>query len=152
MEIQQSIVSQALYGDKGRVAIPLNVFMKQTKAGQVGGKKDIEHLGVPLVIALVNVNMNKPCNHSYELGNPLDQNQEELSEEYDVEDFENNSGSKAEGLRGNSVELSSNEFEPISDEMYDTLLNTVLDEPIETEAETYNEDSPVKKYTRKNRK
>jgi hypothetical protein len=141
MEIQQSIVSQALYGDKGRVAIPLNVFMKQTKAGQVGGKKDIEHLGVPLVIALVNVNMNKPCNHSYELGNPLDQNQEELSEEYDVE-----------GLRGNSVELSSNEFEPISDEMYDTLLNTVLDEPIETEPETYNEDSPVKKYTRKNRK
>jgi hypothetical protein len=126
MEIQPSIESQALYGDKGRVAIPLNVFMKQSKAGQIGGKKDIEHLGVPLVIALVNVNMNKPCvQHSYIDDDPLDQIVEYVPNE--------------------SVERSSSEFEPISDEVYDTLFNTVLDEPI-------SEESPAKKYTRKNRK
>jgi hypothetical protein len=123
MEIQPSIVSQALYGDKGRVAIPLNVFMKQSNVGQVGGKKDIEHLGVPLVIALVNVNMNKPCaQHSY-IDDPFDQTVEYVPNE--------------------PVERSSSEFESISDEMYDTLFNTVLDESTEPTA---------KKYTRKNRK
>jgi len=120
MEIQQSIVSQALYGDKGRVAVPLNVFMKQTKAGQVGGKKDIEHLGVPLVIALVNVNMNKPCAQHIYNDEPLDQ-----TVEY--------------------VPSGEEEFAPISDEVYDSLFNTVLDEYI-------TEESPAKKYTRKNRK
>jgi hypothetical protein len=127
MEIQPSIISQAIYGKNGRVAIPMKVFMKQSNTRQVGGKKDIEHLGVPLVVALVNINMNKPCNHSYDFGNPLEQNQELEPEELPTE------------------------FEPISDEVYDSLFNTVLDEHIETEPESYSEESPVKKYTRKNR-
>jgi hypothetical protein len=121
MEIQPSIISQALYGEQGRVAVPLSVFIKQSKGGQIGGKKDIQHLGVPMVLALVNINMNKPCNnpieHSYD--NPIDE----------------------------IAEYRPEEFAPISDEVYDSLFNTVLDEPSESESEYL----PGKKYTRKNR-
>lgn len=130
MEIQPSIISQAVYGENGRVAVPIKVFMKQSKTRQIGGKKDIEHLGVPLVVALVNINMNKSCTHSYDFGNPLEQNQE------------------PEELSGEEI---STEFQPISDEVYDSLFNTVLDEHIETEPEPYREELPVTKYTRKNR-
>ena len=124
MEIQPSIISQALYGEQGRVAVPLSVFMKHSKGGQIGGKKDIEHLGVPMVLALVNINMNKPCNHldEHSYDNPIDEMAEYRSGEPE-------------------------EFAPISDEVYDSLFNTVLDEPIESESEYL----PVKKYTRKNR-
>ena len=124
MEIQPSIISQALYGEQGRVSLPLSVFMKPAKGGQIGGKKDIEHLGVPMVLALVNINMNKLCNHPDERSNdkPIDE--------------------MAEYVPGEPKE-----FAPISDEVYDSLFNTVLDEPLESA----NEYLPVKKYTRKNR-
>jgi hypothetical protein len=124
MEIQPSIISQALYGEQGRVAVPLSVFIKQSKGGQIGGKKDIEHLGVPMVLALVNINMNKPCNHP------------------DEHSYNNQIDEMVEYRPGEPEE-----FAPISDEVYDSLFNTVLDEPIESDSEYL----PVKKYTRKNR-
>jgi hypothetical protein len=126
MEIQQSVVSQAIYGENGRAALPLNIFMKKSSDKQIGGKKDIEHLGVPLVVALVNINVNKPCNHTNE-------NMFEPKE-----------------YIGYSGEQSPEEFETIPDEMYDSLLNTVLEEPIEEIPDS--EQVPAKKYTRKNRK
>jgi len=156
MEIQHSIISQAVYGENGRAALPLNMFTKKSNDNQIGGeKKDIEHLGVPLVLALVNININKPCHHTNE--NMFDQPQIEQDDEY---------------------KQGPEEFETIPDEMYDSLLNTVLEEPIEEIPNSYeqsspelvsippsdrrgseyfsdsenNEDTPVKKYTRKNRK
>jgi len=112
MEIHKSIVSQALYGDNGRAAIPINVFMKKSKNEQIGGKKkDIEHLGVPLVIALVEVNVNKPCNH----------NENTFSE------LLHDNESKMFAMKKSN----SGDFSPISDEMYDKLLSSVLEHPIE---------------------
>lgn len=133
MEIQPSIMSQALYGENGKTALPLNIFMQKSNNNKIGGeKKDIEHLGVPLVLALVNININKPCNHTNE--NMFDQPQIEQDDEYQQR-------SEPE------------EFETIPDEMYDSLLNTVLEEPIEEIPDSYNNEyTPVKKYTRKNRK
>jgi hypothetical protein len=55
-------------------------------------------------------------------------------------DFENTYENKSTGYQN------AKEFEPISDEVYDSLFNTVLDEPLESA----NEYLPVKKYTRKN--
>jgi hypothetical protein len=131
MEIQPSIISQALYGENGKTALPLNIFMKKSNDNKIGGeKKDIEHLGVPLVLALVNININKPCNYTNE--NMFDEPQIEQVDEY---------------------EQGPEEFETIPDEMYDSLLNTVLEEPIEEIPDSNNnEDAPMKKYTRKNRK
>jgi hypothetical protein len=134
MEIQHSIISQAVYGENGRAALPLNMFTKKSNDKQIGGeKKDIEHLGVPLVLALVEINLNKPCNHANE--NMFDEPQIEQVDEY---------------------KQGPEEFETIPDEMYDSLLNTVLEEPIEEipDSNTYNnnEDAPMKKYTRKNSK
>lgn len=133
MEIQQSVVSQAIYGENGRAALPLNMFMKKSNDKQIGGKKDIQHLGVPLVVALVNININKPYNHTNE--NMFDESPIEQVDEY-------------------KPRSEPEEFETIPDEMYDSLLNTVLEEPIEeiSDDNYNNEDTPVKKYTRKNRK
>lgn len=147
MEILPSILSQAVYGENGRAAVPLSVFMKQSNKGQVGGKKDIQHLGVPMVVALVNINMNKPCN------NTIHQMTEYIPNEPD--DFANIYEEESTRYIGNSavnpVKQIPNEFVPISDEVYDSLFNTVLEEPIELEFHN-NEYLPKKKYTRKIRK
>jgi hypothetical protein len=140
MDIQQSIISQAVYGENGRAALPLRIFMEQSKNGQVGGKKKIEHLGVPMVLALVNVNINKPCNNISE--RPIDQ-----MVEYLPEDFENRYENESTRY---IADQHSKELQPISDEVYNSLFNTVLDEPISYES--YNNEYPyIKKYTRKNR-
>ena len=135
MEIHPSIISQAIYGEHGRMSIPLSVFAKQSNNRQIGGNKDIEHLGVPMVLALVNINMDKPCNHSIEHSY---NNQAELMDEYIPSEFEPNE----------TEELAS-----ISDEIYDSMFHSVLEEPI-TEVDDITESTylPSKKYTRKNRK
>jgi hypothetical protein len=125
--------------------------MKKTNIAQFGGKPETQNLGVPLVIALVGVNVNNPCNRSVE--NMYDQSIDQDGES----------------------PLDSEEFEPVSDGMYNRLLNTVLDEPVEptyfdNKSFTTNHISPtelhsmihtdpyntteehVKKHTRKNRK
>jgi hypothetical protein len=141
MEILPSLLSQAVYGENGRAAVPLSVFMKQPNKGQVGGKTKIEHLGVPMIVALVNVNinMNKPGNHN------IDQMTEYIPNE--PEDFANIYEKDSTGYFGNSsltpVNRVPNEFVPISDEMYDSLFTAVLDEPFNSEY------LPKKKYTRK---
>jgi hypothetical protein len=136
MEILPSILSQAVYGENGRTALPLSVFMKQSNQGQIGGKKDIKHLGVPMIVALVNVNINKPCNQS---GYLLDQIPEYVQDEpiYKLESTK---------YLGN-YEPMPTKYAPVSDEVYDSLFNTVLDEPI-----VYNSEHSPRKYTRKNKK
>uniref|UniRef100_A0A6C0HHI7 Uncharacterized protein n=1 Tax=viral metagenome TaxID=1070528 RepID=A0A6C0HHI7_9ZZZZ len=128
MEIHKSIVSQALYGDNGRAAIPLNVFMKKSKNEQIGGKKkDIEHLGVPLVIALVEVNVNKPCNHNENTFTDLLND----SENRILSMKKTNSHGFSDPIEISEYKSNSRDFSPISDEMYDKLLNSVLEHPIE---------------------
>ncbi len=141
MEILPSLLSQVAYGENGRAAVPLSVFMKQPNKGQVGGKNKIEHLGVPMIVALVNVNisMNKPNNHT------IDQMKEYMPNE--PKDFANIYEEDSTRYIGNSVltpvNHNSNKFVPISDEMYDSLFTAVLDEPFDSKY------LPKKKYTRK---
>lgn len=141
MEIQQSIVSQAVYGENGRVALPLNIFIKKSKDAQGGGKKNIEHLGVPLVVALVEINMNNKCRHNESAISPLLHNIDS-TQVPSITTF-------SEPIKIAEYNSTPTEFQPISNEMYDTLLQSVLEKPIEEIPDSY----PVslKKYTRKNK-
>uniref|UniRef100_A0A6C0JX21 Uncharacterized protein n=1 Tax=viral metagenome TaxID=1070528 RepID=A0A6C0JX21_9ZZZZ len=186
MEIQHSIISQALYGENGRVALPINMFMKQSNADQVGGKKkdiakisgcaavryqensverslkEFEHLGVPLIVALVNVNVRPSTGISYNNASSLDLETAIPSSEigYIKANDDNTNKSCNHTIQymydepidkmDEYIPSKQEEFVSISDEMYDSLLNNVLDEQIEDDL--YSDNVPVKKYTRKNRK
>lgn len=135
MDIQQSVLSKAIYGEQGRIALPLDMFMDKSKKGQHGGKKDIEHLGVPLVLALVNINVQLP----------------KQPNTFDIDDGTYSTRNIEQNYDNHMYNHSPDEYvsyEPISDELYDSLLNTVLDEPIIQQSEIV----IPKKYTRKNRK
>lgn len=114
--------------------------MKKSKESQGGGKK-IEHLGVPLVVALVNINMNTKCDEKTHFLNDLGNNVDYVQQSpmtYDSNEPE---------YKSRSIE-----FQSISDQMYDSLLQSVLEEPIEKIPDS-NIDSHIssKKHTRKNK-
>jgi hypothetical protein len=137
MEIQPSILSQAIYGENGRVALPLNMFMKKYKNTQFGGKTSIENLGVPLVIALVEIHTDKQCHmNNIDTYNRAIANEpiEEYKQYNEYEQYKSDYMPK---------------YEPISDELYDTLLTKVLAEPIKeiSPSDSYTKSS--KKHTRK---
>jgi len=92
MEIHPSITSQAIYGEYGRAVLPLRSFIKEPSKCV-----NKEHLGVPIVIALVHVK--HPAYEYSHIDNYA----------YDTPEPENNI------------------FETISHDLYDTLLNKVLD-------------------------
>jgi hypothetical protein len=141
MEIQQSIVSKAVYGENGRVALPLNIFMNKRKDAHGGGKKHIEHLGVPLVLALVEINMNNQCRHNETADSSLLYNLDSVQAPA-ITSF-------SEPIKIFEHKSNRSEFQPISNEMYDSLLQSVLENPIEEIPDSY----PVslKKHTRKNK-
>jgi len=149
MTTQESIVSQAIYGENGRAALPLNVFMKHSKNAQVGGKKkDKDHLGVPLVLALVNVNINKPCNKEDTFSSLLHNPPNEMSSAQEPIIISYTHPRQQITEYNSDSEI----FPPISDELYDSLLNTVLETPIEKIPDSDTHDQIyVKKYTRRNR-
>lgn len=149
MEIAPSILSQLVYGEKGNNAIPLSFYMKPDKKGQSGGKKHIEHLGVPLVFALVNVNIV----HETPRENTMLYELHHIPTTYSaIEEIAPSENSNYENiLLENEPELhSSQKYSPISDEIYNRLLNSLLDEPISQSSLPY-KNQPVKKYTRKTR-
>jgi hypothetical protein len=141
MEINQSILSRAVYGDNGRVALPLNMFMEKSKDAHGGGKKHIEHLGVPLVVALVEINMNNKCRHNENKYSPLLHNLD-AAQAPEITTF-------SEPIKIAEYKSTPTEFQPISNEMYDSLLQSVLETPIEEIPDSYPVSS--KKYTRKNK-
>lgn len=128
METQPSLLSKAVYGQNGRVAIPLEMFMKKSEKTYFGGANHKKHLGVPVVLALVEINVNKPChnNNMYDYVKPSDS-----LVQYNLNSPNNKTV-----------------YEPISDEIYDTFINSVLDEHREHPSEKQIEHIP-KKYTRK---
>jgi len=141
MEIQQSIVSRAVYGENGRVALPLNMFMEKSKDAHGGGKKHIEHLGVPLVVALVEINMNNKCRHNETAYSPLLHNMSSRQVPA-ITAF-------SDPIKISEYNSKPTEFQSISNEMYDTLLQSVLEKPIEEIPDSY--PGYVKKHTRKNK-
>jgi hypothetical protein len=149
MEINQSILSRAVYGENGRVALPLNMFMQKSKDAHGGGKKHIEHLGVPLVVALVEINMNNKCRHNEPAYSPNSY----ASHPTLLHNRDSAQGSEitafSKPIKIAEYKSTPTAFQPISNEMYDSLLQSVLENPIEEIPDSY----PVfsKKYTRKNK-
>ena len=147
MEIQKSILSRAVYGENGRVALPLNIFMEKSKDAQGGGKK-IEHLGVPLVVALVEINMNNQCRRDGNTFSPLLHN---LENDLDSTQYPKIT-TFSEPMKLYEYKSAPTEFQSISNEIYDSLLQSVLERPIEEIPDSHI-DTPIssKKYTRKNK-
>jgi hypothetical protein len=130
MEIQPSLLSQVVYGQNGRAVLPLEMFMKKSEKTYFGGANDKKHLGVPVVLALVEINVNKPC-HNNNNNNMLDY----VSPHHSIVQYTPNN-------------INDTVYEPISDEIYDTMINSVLDEHREYPSEKQSEHI-TKKYTRK---
>jgi hypothetical protein len=128
MEIQPSLLSKAVYGQNGRAALPLEMFIKKSEKTYFGGATNKKHLGVPVFLALVEINVNKHCHNN---NNMLDY----VSPSHSV-------------VLNNQNTPNATVYEPISDEIYDTLINSVLDEHSEYPSEKQIEHIP-KKYTRK---
>jgi len=183
MKIQQSIVSQAIYGDNGRVALPLDLFMKKSKDVKIGGKKkDISHLGVPLVIALVEIDRNIPLIH-YNYGS-TSTIPSPIAESFVQPDYKSLSCDNHRYPSTSSLDIDAIDeyrstptgFQPISNDIYNSLLNSVLEKPIEEisyydkssqdntlyptsvrqysleDSDIYSPRLSVKKHTRKNKK
>jgi hypothetical protein len=154
MEIYPSITTQAIYGNDGRAALPFGSFVNDWSYGlkihtdqhdarcmerDAQGRDithldikerskcvDKEHLGVPIVIALIPVSQRSHMyNHVHNMDNYM-------ADELDY------------------GEPTYTDMETISPEIYDALLNNVLLEPIHEGSDNEDEDEnqkekPVKK-------
>jgi hypothetical protein len=125
IEIHPSITAQAMYGENGRAALPLDCFVKDRSKCV-----NKEHLGVPIVIALIPTTSHHRTHCYNDMGNFMSE------EVIDI---------------GEPIEPKYKEIETIVPEIYDTLLNNVLLESMreDTDSDTDTDSDSDKEYETK---